>query len=339
MLFSVLVPVYNVKTYLEQCLDSILTQDLQDYEVIIIDDGSTDGSGLICDKYKEKYPKKITVKHKKNEGLIMARRDAIKLAKGEYLIFCDSDDFFEPGAFSILKDKVGKYHTDIILYDLYLFYTNTGKSINFNQEKYLVEPNTVQNDISILRNCLLDRHYCVWAMHCKCVRRSCVLPDANYFALKHIQYGEDTLQSIEIFSRAKNFVYVPEKIYNYRAMSGMTKRLPQKYIEDFYQIGDVLEREKDKWNLDNFDRNLSYYYLNVAHFLLINMSTNDVDYSTTKSMLKKVRQQPKFINSWLELKNDKMLSPKRRSLMALLYHRRYLLLYILIYIRKTIKAK
>lgn len=339
MLFSVLVPVYNVKTYLEQCLDSILTQDLQDYEVIIIDDGSTDGSGLICDKYKEKYPKKITVKHKKNEGLIMARRDAIKLAKGEYLIFCDSDDFFEPGAFSILKDKVSKYHTDIILYDLYLFYTNTGKSINFNQEKYLVEPNTVQNDISILRNCLFDRHYCVWAMHCKCVRRSCVLPDANYFALKHIQYGEDTLQSIEIFSRAKNFVYVPEKIYNYRAMSGMTKRLPQKYIEDFYQIGDVLEREKDKWNLDNFDRYLSYYYLNVAHFLLINMSTNDEDYSTTKSMLKKVRQQPKFINSWLELKSDKMLSPKRRSLMALLYHRRYLLLYILIYIRKAIKAK
>ena len=81
-------------------------------------------------------------------------------------------------------------------------------------------------------------------MHCKCVRRSCVLPDANYFALKHIQYGEDTLQSIEIFSRTKNFVYVPEKIYNYRAMSGMTKRLPQKYIEDFYQIGDVLERER-----------------------------------------------------------------------------------------------
>lgn len=339
MLFSVLIPVYNVKSYLKQCLDSILTQDLQDYELIIVDDGSTDGSEQICDEYQKKYPEKITVKHKKNEGLIMARRDAIRLAKGQYLLFCDSDDFYEPGAFTTLKKKIDKFGTDIILYDLYLYYTNTGKSVNFNLGKYLVEPNTIQNDISILRKCLLDRHYCVWGMHCKCVKKSCVLPDADYSMFKHIQYGEDTLQSIEIFSMARNFVYIPEKIYNYRAMSGMTKKLPQKYVKDFYQIGDVFESVKDKWNLEELDKNLAYYYLNVVYFLLINMSINDVNYSTVKSMLSKVRLQPKFGKSWLKLKDDKMLSKKRKFLMRLLYDKHYYLLYTLICLRKAIKAK
>ncbi|MBT8981170.1 hypothetical protein ACXO1K_09345, partial [Lactobacillus delbrueckii subsp. bulgaricus] len=71
-------------------------------------------------------------------------------------------------------------------------------------------------------------------------------------------YWIGTVFSLILQSAGKKIVYIPKKIYNYRAMLRMTKRLPQKYIEDFYQIGDVLERKKDKWNLDNFDRNLSY---------------------------------------------------------------------------------
>ena len=79
MRFSVLIPVYNVQDYLKECLDSIYKQSYKDFEVIIIDDGSTDKSAIICDKYKYKYFNKTKLFHKKNEGLLKARRDALSV--------------------------------------------------------------------------------------------------------------------------------------------------------------------------------------------------------------------------------------------------------------------
>ena len=90
MRFSVLVPVYNVENYIEQCLDSILGQTFQDFELVLVDDGSTDRSGIICDEYQTLYPKQIKVIHKENQGLISARRIGIKEATGEFCIFVDS---------------------------------------------------------------------------------------------------------------------------------------------------------------------------------------------------------------------------------------------------------
>ena len=95
MLFSIVVPVYNVEKYLDECLKSIITQITGSEfkaEVILVDDGSTDSSGAICDAYAEKYSESVKVFHKKNEGLLQTRRYGLEKAKGEYIINCDSDD-------------------------------------------------------------------------------------------------------------------------------------------------------------------------------------------------------------------------------------------------------
>lgn len=92
-LFSIIVPVYNVEKYLNQCVDSILKQTYDNYEIILIDDGSTDSSGKICEEYKRKVPDKINVIHQKNGGLSKARNVGLSCAKGEYVLFLDSDDF------------------------------------------------------------------------------------------------------------------------------------------------------------------------------------------------------------------------------------------------------
>ena len=89
---SIVIPVYNVGQYLCQCLDSIITQTIQDYEVILVDDGSTDESPSICDKYAEKN-KRFTVIHQKNEGSAKARNTGLDKATGEYIAFIDSDDW------------------------------------------------------------------------------------------------------------------------------------------------------------------------------------------------------------------------------------------------------
>ena len=94
VLFSVIVPVYNTESNLGQCLDSLLVQSYENFEIIIIDDGSTDGSGYICDLYKEK-DSRIKVIHKKNGGVSSARNYGIKEAKGQYIVFVDSDDFVD----------------------------------------------------------------------------------------------------------------------------------------------------------------------------------------------------------------------------------------------------
>lgn len=94
-LVSIIVPVYNVHLYLSQCLDSLRRQTYQKIEVILIDDGSTDGSGEICDNYAES-DSRIRVFHKKNQGVSAARNDGIERAQGKYLIFVDADDYIRP---------------------------------------------------------------------------------------------------------------------------------------------------------------------------------------------------------------------------------------------------
>ena len=93
MIFSVVIPVYNVKDYLPKCIDSVLAQDFEDYEVLLVDDGSTDGeSGAICDRYAAAHPERIRAIHKPNGGVGEARNVGIEAAQGEYLIFTDSED-------------------------------------------------------------------------------------------------------------------------------------------------------------------------------------------------------------------------------------------------------
>ena len=129
MLFSVLIPIYNVEKYLLKCLESIKQQEFKDYEVILVDDGSKDNSGKMCDEYCKENTR-FRVIHKENRGLISARRVAIQNAKGEYCIFCDSDDFFEDNAFQQLYYVIKNNKPDMIIYNAYK-YEHENKEIFF----------------------------------------------------------------------------------------------------------------------------------------------------------------------------------------------------------------
>lgn len=110
---SVIIPVYNVAAYLPQCLDSVLQQDYSHLEIILIDDGSTDRSGAICDEYAAR-DSRITVIHQKNAGAAAAKNAGLKIATGEYLSFVDSDDFLEPGAYSHMVGLLKHSGADVI---------------------------------------------------------------------------------------------------------------------------------------------------------------------------------------------------------------------------------
>lgn len=118
MLFSIIVPIYNVEKYLKQCVDSILSQTFADFELILVDDGSKDGCPQICDEYAKK-DSRIKVIHKKNGGLISARKAGALEAEGEYIVPVDGDDWIDEKLLEKAKDILTRYDIDVFMYDYY----------------------------------------------------------------------------------------------------------------------------------------------------------------------------------------------------------------------------
>ena len=159
-LISVLVPAYNVEQYIYQCIDSILGQTYSNLEIIIVNDGSTDKTGNILDVYAKKDDR-IKVVHKKNEGLVMARRDALDLMQGEYVGFVDSDDWIEPNMYEELYEAMVDTDADIV----------TSGRIVEEYNHSLTLPELIgagtyfpQQDINFCRNLIWDKNNHLWGI-------------------------------------------------------------------------------------------------------------------------------------------------------------------------------
>ena len=118
--FSVLVPVYNVEKYVGECIESVLGQSYNNFELILVDDGSTDRSGALCDEYAAK-DSRIRVFHKENAGLLHTRRFGIERATGDVFVFLDSDDSLKPDALEKIGCTMEKYGCDCVVYGLERF--------------------------------------------------------------------------------------------------------------------------------------------------------------------------------------------------------------------------
>lgn len=123
---SIIVPIYNVEQYLRKCVDSLLAQDYSDYEIILVDDGSTDNSGAICDEYalksqesrvKSQECPSIKVIHRKNGGLSAARNSGIEVARGKYIMFVDSDDYLQKNVLGTLVEQIESQQLDVLRYN------------------------------------------------------------------------------------------------------------------------------------------------------------------------------------------------------------------------------
>lgn len=264
MLFSIIVPVYNVEKYLEECLRPIIEQITKlpdECELILIDDGSTDRSGSICDKYYALYPDIIKIFHNENQGLLLTRRFGYKHAKGEYIINCDSDDMLEGEALDILKKAIiANDKPDVIFFNHYL-YDGTGKRIAYKD----IFSNETQCRVSkedVLQEFLL-RHSIVglWG---KCYRRKCIETNKDYTDYRRISNGEDSLQTLEIFDYARTYVYLNIALYNYRIGSGMTKKYDPNYYISFKEVIGKIEDRKEAWNLCDFDKMVAVKALATA---------------------------------------------------------------------------
>ena len=120
---SVVIPVYNVEQFLCECVDSVLEQTFSDFEIILVDDGATDSSGAICDRYGQQDPR-VRVIHQANGGLSAARNRGLDAANGEYIYFLDSDDYLAPNTLEALLERAEQAAADVVFFDAWVFFTD-----------------------------------------------------------------------------------------------------------------------------------------------------------------------------------------------------------------------
>lgn len=209
--FSVLVPVYNVMEYVEECIQSVLAQTYSNYELILVDDGSTDRSGIIIDQYSKQYPQ-IKTYHKSNKGLIHTRRYAIDRAVGDYYVMLDSDDMIEKKCLEILYLTIKRHNCDCVFYNRKRLIE--GKYIG--AEKH-IEEEYLSNRSSIIRKALIDIPYNSFCLKCA---KSSMYSRIDYSQYYHISKGEDALQSLELLSNCNTAEFIDDELYIYRMRMG-----------------------------------------------------------------------------------------------------------------------
>ena len=226
--FSVIVPIYKVEKYLNKCIDSILKQTFQDFELILVDDGSPDKCGEICDYYS-KNDSRVIVIHQKNSGLSAARNAGIKCASGEYVIFLDGDDYWSPanGLEQVLNANL---KTDVIIFGMSLYYEGKNKYfLDWPSE----ETTDCINDLPKERmlECLLTHGYYTSSACNKLVKRS-LLEHKNFRFKEHVT-SEDIEWSAQLLLNAKSFSISSVPLYVYRQRKGsISKEIKLKNIVD-----------------------------------------------------------------------------------------------------------
>ena len=207
--FSIMTPVYKVEQYLPECIESVLGQTYGNFEFILVDDGSPDRCGEICDEYAKK-DSRIRVFHKPNGGLMHTRRYALERAQGDYYVFLDSDDYLSLDTLETLSRYISETGVDCVIYGFeWLRPEGTshikcssydcGRVITDKRELY----NIVFNDEAYNSLCR------------KCAKASC-FDGRDHSRYYHIKRGEDLLQSLEILENAGSFLFIPETLYCYR---------------------------------------------------------------------------------------------------------------------------
>ena len=214
--FSIIIPVYNSEKYLEQCVNSILKQDYTNFEIILIDDESTDSSAKICDEFTSKDARVITI-HQKNGGTSAARNTGLNTCSSDYVMFMDNDDFWDSKTvLSDINKNLLESHADVLMYNTKEYWENTNSvttpSVQCEREKIYN-----QNSNDALEYLISKGVYyrAVWA---KVIKKE-LLDKHNIYFAKGIR-NEDTDFSAKLILYAKSFDWYDKIFYVYRKGTG-----------------------------------------------------------------------------------------------------------------------
>ena len=239
MKFSIIMPVYNTEKYLEKSILSVVNQSYADYELICIDDGSTDGSVQILSRFADNAKIKI-LKHECNKGLFCARKTGVQNASGDYILFLDSDDWFETDTLSVLAKELYSCAADYMEFSYYMVSASGEKKVwRFSKE----------DKTKKLTDILLSKaNFTIWN---KCYNANTIKPIYNTLPDFYAVFAEDYYQMVifECFIKTRKIINIP--LYNYRITTGISNT---PYFDKVEKV------KKIDISLNNIAQNLFYFF-------------------------------------------------------------------------------
>ena len=304
---SVIVPIYNVEAYLTKCLDSIINQTLKDIEIILVNDGSTDGSKKIIQEYKKK-DKRIISLEKENGGQGSARNLGLKKAKGDYIVFVDSDDWIENDMLEIMYNKALSCQSDIVVCDYYKVKDDVKESCKAF-DTY---------GTSLMENCILNSSGPCWKM----IKRNIIIDNNLYFP-EGIIYEDYAVVPL-YFLFADKISYVERPLYNYFIRKGST--MNQEFNNKLYDIVDatnILFRRLEQYGFPYYQEYEYFIIKNIFREAYIRLKEFDEGYKVLDYIVAWAKVK---IPNWYKNKYFKEEKMKKRIFTYLIYKRQYKLL-------------
>lgn len=306
-LISVIIPCYNVEKYIDRCVESVLNQTYRNLEIILVDDGSTDSTGKICDRYSQ-TDRRIRVVHQKNGGLSSARNTGLKVATGMYIGFVDSDDWIERDFYSYLFDLMNRYRVDIAQCAYFLTDGRT-KFSEFGEEIKKVNQDELMN--IFFRTKGEASNSSVWnRLYKHDVIRGIAFPDGYV--------NEDVFFSYFVFLRTNDAVISNQPKYNYFINSeGITRGALRKQDLSLYYVWDKVIEDARKNNPQYYEK--AVLNRQRAIFTLLSKyviyGTSDKEVFSSEWMGEQIRE---LRGAYRQLMRSKALDKKRKVLLLFL---------------------
>lgn len=295
--FSIIVPIYNVEKYIHKCINSILEQTFKDFELILVNDGSPDKCGEICDNYQRK-DNRIRVIHKSNGGLVSARNAGVEVAQGKYIGYVDGDDWVEKEWLKTLNSIIEKYKPDIVSYNAYK--SCNGKDIKLNTSNFIGYYGEKDIKDKIIPYMLYDERQsfysfgilpAVWA---NVIKREIL--KKNVCKNEKITFGEDAACTYNFILDAKSYVGIEENLYYYRQnRESMTKAYDKFRFERLDYLFKYLEENLKLKNQD-LNKQYEYYKIFCLFYAILNEAKSKESLDVIARRCKEKMREYKFQN-------------------------------------------
>ena len=293
MLFSIIIPVYNVEEYLTTCLDSVLAQTFRDYEVILVDDGSTDGSSQICDKYACAYSN-IRAFHKENGGLSSARNFGIAKARGAYILFLDSDDWWRGKDFLYkLKHYISKYSDpDIVYFNMTRFSSEGNQKLSdLNYSEKLKEYYDGNSFINVILS-----HIPIFEWYSVSYAYNLDFWRMNDFTFPKGRLYEDSLTTYKVLLSAKDVCVMNESFYCYRFnASSITGNASLKNLIGHLDMCTSVIKDLDTLDLDTKIKKMLEHNFASSYYAVL-IDSNKLNKQDKKQVLAQLKAKSWIMN-------------------------------------------
>lgn len=311
---SIIIPVYNVENYIERCIDSVLNQTISDFEVIIINDGSTDKSGQICDEYMKK-DKRIKVYHIENSGASRARNIGIKKSNGKYIAFIDSDDYIKENMYENLVNIADKENLDVVICN----YNTVDKIGNIIGEPRHSIPCDVVLQKKGIYNHILKEYYGgnivgVYSLWNKLFNREIIINN-NILINEELYMGEDLWFNFDVYLNA-NKIKAIEDVYYYYELENpnsiMKMNKPDLVDSWIYTLEKLLNINDELFNFDiDYNKFYRQFITNVSYYIIKVLNSNDYTKKQKSEIINKILNNQFYKNS---VKYDKYVNKKVKLL-------------------------